>query len=89
MPQTPGLVFALILASAYAVAFYLWRGRGLRDLLFFWLAAVVGFASGHLVGEMWGFVPWVIGEVHVIEATALAILFLALARWLVPAKGAS
>ncbi len=86
MPQTPALIFSLILASAYAAAFYLWRGRGLRDLLFFWLAALVGFASGHLVGGIWGFVPWTIGEVHVIEGTALALVFLFLARWLVPEK---
>jgi hypothetical protein len=86
MPQTPALVFSLMLASAYAAGFYLWRGRGLRDLVFFWLAALVGFSSGHLVGELWGFVPWTIGEVHVIEATALALLFLTLARWLVPEK---
>ena len=78
----PGLVLSLGLASIYAVAFYLWRGRSLRDLVFLWLAAVVGFASGHVVGEMWGFVPWTIGQVHVIEGSLVAFLFLVIARWL-------
>jgi hypothetical protein len=78
----PALILALILASSYAVAFYLWRGRGLRDIVFFWLAAAVGFASGQVVGELWGFVPWTIGQVHVIEATLVALLFLGIAQWL-------
>lgn len=82
MIQTPGLLLSLALASAYAVAFYLLLGQRPRDLLFFWLAAVVGFASGHLVGELWGFIPWTLGEVHIIEASVLSIAFLLLARWL-------
>jgi hypothetical protein len=82
MFQTPALVLSLVLASVYAVLFYLFRGRGLRDLLFFWLAAVVGFGSGQLAGYVWDFVPWTIGQVHVIEATLVALFFLVLAQWL-------
>ncbi|MEJ2209838.1 MAG: hypothetical protein P8129_12470 [Anaerolineae bacterium] len=86
MLQAPALVLSLVLASTYAVAFYAWRGHGMRQLIFFWLAAVVGFASGHLVGQMWGFVPWTIGQVHVLEATIVAILFLFIAHWLMQEK---
>lgn len=82
MLQTPALVLSIVLASLYAAVFFLWQGRGMRDLLFFWLAALVGFASGHLVGTLWGFIPWTIGQVHIIEATIVAILFLVIARWL-------
>lgn len=87
MLQAPALVFSLVLALAYAVAFFLWRGRGLRGLVFLWLAALVGFASGHLVGEVWGFVPWTVGQVHVLEATVVAFLFLFIAQWLMQEKG--
>ncbi len=80
--QIPGLFVSFALASIYAAAFYLLVGRKPRELLFFWLAALVGFASGHVVGDLWGFVTWTIGQVHVIEASVLAILFLLLARWL-------
>ena len=73
---------SLVLASIYAAAFYLLMGRRPRDMLFFWLAALVGFASGHVVGEVWGFIPWTLGQVHIIEASVLAILFVLLARWL-------
>ncbi len=82
MIQTPALVFSLILASVYAALFHLWQSRKLRDLPFFWLAAVIGFASGQLAGQMLDVIPWTIGEVHIIEATLVAFLFLAIARWI-------
>jgi hypothetical protein len=82
MLQVPALLLSLVLASLYATVFYLWQGRRLRDLFFFWLASVLGFASGHLVGVVWDFVPWTIGQVHVIEGTIVALLLLLIARWL-------
>lgn len=82
MLQTPALILSIVLASVYATAFYLWQGRRLRELLFFWLAAMIGFATGQLVGQMWGFVPWTIGQVHIIEATVMSVAFLVFARWL-------
>ena len=82
MIQLPGLVLSVLLASIYAAIFYLLLGRRPRDMLFFWLAAVVGFASGHVVGQVWDFIPWTLGQVHIIEASVLAIVFLLMARWL-------
>lgn len=82
MLQAPALLLSLALASLYGALFYLWLGRNLREMLFFWLAALVGFATGHIVGALWGFVPWTIGQVHIIEATIVAILFLMMARFL-------
>jgi hypothetical protein len=89
MLQAPALLFSVVLASAYAAVFFVWQGKGLRDLVFFWLAAVVGFASGHLVGTLWGFVPWTIGQVHIIEASIVTVLFLVIARWLRQEKKAT
>jgi thiamine transporter ThiT len=82
MLQAPALILSLVLATIYAAAFHLWQGRSLRDLLFYWLAAFVGFASGQVAGYLLGFVPWTIGQVHIIEATLVALLFLFIARWL-------
>jgi hypothetical protein len=82
MLQVPALLLSLVLASLYATIFYLLQGQRLRDLLFFWLASLIGFASGHVVGTVWDFVPWTIGEVHVIEGTIVALLLLVIARWL-------
>jgi hypothetical protein len=88
MLQAPALIMSLVLATAYAAAFHLWQGRSLRDLLFFWLAAVVGFASGQVAGYLADLVPWTIGQVHIIEATLVAFLFLFMARWLRQEKSA-
>ena len=88
MLQAPALILSLVLATVYAAAFHLWQGHSLRDLLFYWLAAVVGFASGQLAGYLSDFVPWTIGQVHIIEATLVAFLFLFIARWLRQEKSA-
>jgi uncharacterized membrane-anchored protein len=82
MLQPPALLTALVLASVYAVLFYLVLGRSLRDLLFYWLASVVGFVTGQLVGQFLDVSPLTIGQVRVVEATLVAILFLLLARWI-------
>lgn len=83
MLQAPTLLLSLVLASIYAAAFHLWLGRRLRDLFFFWLASVVGFASGQIASYLLEIVPWTIGQVHVVEATLISVLFLVLARWLI------
>ncbi|MGC9333662.1 MAG: hypothetical protein ACP5JJ_05900 [Anaerolineae bacterium] len=82
MLQTPALLLAFLLASTYAVVFHLWLGRSLRELLAFWLAALIGFAVGQIAGQIWSFVPWTVGQVHILEATLISFLFLAIARWL-------
>ncbi len=82
MPQPPALIFSLLLASIYAALFYLWQGRRWRDLLFYWLAAVVGFAAGQIAGPLLNLIPWTIGQVRVVEGSLIALLFLFIARWL-------
>jgi hypothetical protein len=82
MLQTPAIFLSLLLASAYAALFHLLLGRKLRDLLFYWMAAVIGFASGQLVGQRLDLVSLTIGEVRIVEATIIALVFLVLARWL-------
>lgn len=79
---TPALVFSLLWASACAAAFSLWRGRGLGDLLAFWLAAVIGFGAGQLAGQWLDAVPWTIGQVHIIEGTLGALFCLVIVGWL-------
>jgi len=82
MLQIPALIFSLVVATMYAALFYLWQGRAWRDLLFFWLASIVGFASGQLVGTLLAVIPWTVGQVRIAEGTLLAVLFLVIARWL-------
>ena len=86
MLQAPTLLLSLVLASIYATGFHLWLGHRLRDLFFFWLASVVGFASGQIAGYLLDIIPWTIGQVHVVEATLISGLFLVLARWLIQVR---
>ena len=82
MLQAPALLLCVALATAYAAAFHLWRGRRLRDLFFFWLASAVGFAAGQIAGQLLNTIPWTIGQVHIIEATLVALTLLMVAAWL-------
>jgi hypothetical protein len=82
MFHTPSLVMSLLLASVYAVAFHLWGGRRFRDLPIYWLAALLGFAAGHVLGQRLDLVPWTLGQIHIAEATAGAFLLLIIVRWL-------
>jgi hypothetical protein len=84
MLQLPALALCLLLASTYAVAFHLWQGRDLRDLLIYGLASFAGFAAGQMGGQRLDLVPWTVGEVRVVEASLIAFLFLLVARWLRP-----
>lgn len=82
MFQAPTIALSLLLSTFYAAAFHLIKGRNLKDLLFFWLAAAIGFFSGQIVGYRLELPLWRIGQVHVIEATSVAVLFLILSWWL-------
>lgn len=82
MIQPPALLISAILATVYGLVLFVWRGHGARDLVYFWLASAAGFAVGQAAGQMLELAPWTIGQVHVVEGTLLALLFLALASWL-------
>lgn len=82
MLHAPALILSLVLASAYAVLFHAFFGRGLRDLLLYWPAAIAGFAGGHLVGVTLQALPWSIGQIRIMEATFGAFLLLIVANWL-------
>lgn len=89
MFQAPVLLLSALLASTYGIAYHLWKGKGFGDLLAYWLAATIGFFSGQLAGYLLEIVPWSLGEVHIVEGTLIAILFLVLARWLRKEKASS
>lgn len=82
MFQIPMIALSLLLATFYTAIFHLFKGKNLKDLFFFWLAAVVGFFSGQIGGYVINLSPWTIGQVHILEATVGAILFLLLSWWL-------
>lgn len=66
---SPSLALLFLLASINAVLFHLLWGRRMRELVLFWVAAVIGFTVGQLVAEALGFSFLTIGSLHLIEGT--------------------
>ena len=79
-PHPP--VFPAWLAGPYAAVVHLWRGNTVKGLLLYWLAALLGFGLGQLIGDSLGFDVVLIGQIHAVEATLISWLFLEVARWL-------
>ncbi|HMR63158.1 MAG TPA: hypothetical protein PKE64_04015 [Anaerolineae bacterium] len=78
----PYLLLAVLLGAVYGVLFHLWRGKSFRDLATFLGIGVVGFALGQGVGILLGFDQWLIGPLHVVEASLLSWGSLFLVQWL-------
>ena len=81
----PSLLFAIILSTLYGAIFHLWQGGGANRMLFYLVAAWVGFAIGHIAGNYFGVTFGVIGPLNAGTATASSLLVLLLARWLLAA----
>ena len=80
MTVSPALLLGLLLSTAYAALFHFWGGRNLRDLLIYWLAAVIGFAAGQAIGVL-AQISWLqIGQLYVFTGTIGALAALVVAR---------
>ena len=79
---SPPLILAVAIASICAVLYNLWRGGAVRDLLFYLVAAWVGFGLGQFAGWLLGLDWLMIGSLHVLEGTLLCWGLLFLANWL-------
>ena len=70
------ILTGVLLGTAYAVLFHLWRGGSLRRLAALIAAAWLGFAAGQLVGTLIGWPTPMLGETHLIEATIGSLIAL-------------
>ncbi|MBI3361130.1 MAG: hypothetical protein HY023_08470 [Chloroflexi bacterium] len=77
----PSLFFAAILSTLYGAAFHVWQGGGANRMLFYLIAAWIGFAIGHAVGGLAGVTFGAIGPLNAGTATLGSLLTLFLARW--------
>jgi hypothetical protein len=78
----PELLLILLIGGIYGALFYLWRGKSFRDLLVYILTAIVGFALGHVVGEIINLDVFTIGRLHVVEATLVSWGLMFIGSWL-------
>ncbi len=80
--SSPALVLSIIMAIAYGALFHVWKGTTAKDLLIYLAAGLVGFGLGQLVGNTLGLEIFMIGQVHVVEASLICWLILFIAKWL-------
>jgi hypothetical protein len=80
--MSPALLLSVLIASIYGALFHLWRGRTFRELPLYLIASGLGFALGQLVGNLLGLDIFLIGPIHIIEASLGSWVVLFIARWL-------
>jgi len=78
----PHLLLSLLLGAIYGTIFHLWRGKTLKDLVIYGVAAILGFIFGQALGNLLGLDIFLIGPLHVVEATVVSWASLFLAQWL-------
>ena len=78
----PELLLILLIGGIYGALFHLWRGKSFRDLPVYIVTAIVGFALGHVVGEIINLDVFTIGRLHVVEATLVSWGLMFIGNWL-------
>ena len=80
-----GLVLGFLLATAYGAGFHLLVGGPARRILLYVVAAWLGFAVGHLIGDILGIDLLRLGTLHLLSASAGAWIALLGSWWLAAA----
>jgi len=78
----PAFLFGLLISTFLGVAFHLWRGGSLGNLVFYVVMGWIGFWGGQLIAEWLGFSFLSYGPLHLGIAVIGCLLFLSIARWL-------
>ena len=76
---TPAVGLSVLLALIYALAVHLFMGLGFRGLLWHWLLAIAGMAAGYGLAVRTNSRLPALGDVHIVESSAVAIGLLVLA----------
>lgn len=78
----PYLLLSFLLGGIYGAFFHFWQGKTIRDLIIYFLTGIIGFGIGQALGNLLGLNLFMIGPVHIAEATAMSWLSLLLMKWL-------
>ncbi|HSH03114.1 MAG TPA: hypothetical protein VLL52_11395 [Anaerolineae bacterium] len=77
-----GFVLGFLLSTIYSALFHLFVGGPLKRLLLYILAAWLGFALGHIVGD-WLAIDWLkLGALHLFSASLGTWIALFASWWL-------
>ena len=77
-----GLILGFLLATAYGAGFHVLVGGPARRIILYLVAAWIGFALGHVIGDLIG-LDWLrLGALQLFSASVGAWVALILSRWL-------
>jgi H+/Cl- antiporter ClcA len=77
---SPTIALGAVLSTAYAALFHVWQKGDITNLRHYLVAAWLGFAAGHILGDVLGFHWLQIGQLNVASGTIGAALSLLIAR---------
>lgn len=78
----PYLLLTILLGGAYGALFHLWRGKNIRELIIYFLTGIIGFGIGQAAGNVLGLDVFLIGPLHILEASVMSWVSLFLMQWL-------
>lgn len=78
-----GLILGFLLATAYGAGFHVILGGPARRILLYVLAAWIGFALGHFLGDLLDIELLKLGALHLFSASLGAWIGLITSWWLV------
>ncbi len=82
MTAASGLILGFLLATAYGAGFHLLLGGPARRIILYLVAAWIGFALGHVVGDLLN-LNWLrLGALQLFSASVGAWVALFISRWL-------
>ncbi|MBE7474811.1 MAG: hypothetical protein DPW09_45230 [Anaerolineae bacterium] len=80
--MAPYLLLSLLLGGAYGALFHLWRGKNIRELVIYFLTGIIGFGLGQIIGNVLGLNVFLIGPLHIVEASVMSWVCLFVMQWL-------
>ena len=82
-PTASGLVLGFLLSTAYGAGFHLILGGPARRITLYVLAAWIGFALGHFLGDLFHITLLKLGALHLFSASLGAWIALIASYWYV------
>jgi hypothetical protein len=78
----PYLLLSFLLGGSYGALFHFWQGKTIRDLVIYFLTGIIGFGLGQALGNLLEWNIFLIGPLHIVEATLVSWLSLFIMKWL-------
>jgi hypothetical protein len=82
LSDASGIVLGFLVATAYGAGFHFVVGGPARRIILYLFSGWIGFALGHIVGDLFGIEALKLGAVHLLTASFGAWIALLASWWL-------